>query len=457
MHADPQSSRANRPAAGRARVWRRILAAQESGLVLVIALAMLTLTLVGGDKAKPIRIDLRPGAEVTRDPDFFKVTTGDRTDLYARDSGWSLTQTKSGREFARPAAPDETPAGHPDLPVNPTYRQDHGQTVVELPSGRAWLPERTGWRYIEESDEVRYLIGTVVVNKFFDKENLVLLTTRASFFAVMAVGMTAIIVLAGIDLSIGSIYAVAAIIGALALQKLDPGVSAWISVPVGLLVCCAAGAILGAANGAMIVGLRLHPFIITLGTMAIYRGFVLLLTGGQTVSELPESIQRGFFKAEFAGVYPTLTVIMIVVALIGAFVMHKTVLGRRVYAIGGNETAAYYAGIPVGRVKLVVYTLGGLLAGLAACLEVGYNATASVGAGQGYELNVIAAAVIGGASLAGGRGSALGAVLGAILVSLIDNAMIILGISQNYNQIIMGAAIVVAVAVDQLKRRYLNA
>jgi ribose transport system permease protein len=144
---------------------------------------------------------------------------------------------------------------------------------------------------------------------------------------------------------------------------------------------------------------------------------------------------------------------MAAVTVAGIFVLNRTVLGRRIYAIGGNETAARYAGIPVGRVKVIVYTLMGLLAGLSACLYLGYLGAAETNAGNGYELKVIAAAVIGGASLSGGRGTALGAVLGALLIQLIDNGMLILNIDQNYNQIVMGAAIVVAVVLDQLKTR----
>jgi ribose/xylose/arabinose/galactoside ABC-type transport system permease subunit len=144
---------------------------------------------------------------------------------------------------------------------------------------------------------------------------------------------------------------------------------------------------------------------------------------------------------------------MLLVAGAGMFILARTVFGRRVYAIGGNETAAKYAGIPVARIKVLVFTLAGLLAGLSAAMYIGYFGAAESNAGAGYELKVIAAAVIGGASLSGGRGSAVGAVLGAIMVQLIDNGMIILGIDQSYNQIVMGTAIILAVAVDQAKLR----
>lgn len=291
------------------------------------------------------------------------------------------------------------------------------------------------------------------VNKFLDAQNLMQVANNASYIAVMAVGMTAIIALAGIDLSIGSIYALAALCGAFALRELERSAGLVVALPVGLLVCCLVGGAAGLANGAMIVGLRVHPFIITLGTMAIYRGVVFVLSRGQTVSGFPEALQRGFFKASILGVQPTPTLIMAAVTLAGWFVLSRMVLGRRVYAIGGNETAAKYAGVPVGRVKIIVYTLSGALAGIAACMYIGYFGAATSDAGSGYELRVIAAAVIGGASLSGGRGSALGAALGAIVIELINNGMIILSVDQRYNQIVMGAAIVIAVLVDQAKRR----
>lgn len=315
----------------------------------------------------------------------------------------------------------------------------------------------TPWRIRDGDDGGQVAFGTRTVNKFLDTENLVIVTTNASFIAIMAVGMTAIIVLAGIDLSIGSIYALAAIIGGMALRYLEtvsPGAGVWASVPVAIAVCCAVGAACGFANGFASVALRVHPFIITLGTMAIYRGLVFVITKGETVSGLPESVQKGFFKYQMAGVYPIPTIIMLFVALLGMFVLARTVFGRRIYAIGGNELAAKYAGIPVGRVKTIVYTLSGVLVGLSASIYLGYYGAAETNAGAGYELRVIAAAVIGGASLSGGRGSAIGAVLGAILVELINSGMVILGIDQSYNQIVMGLAIVIAVVVDQTKSRF---
>lgn len=340
-----------------------------------------------------------------------------------------------------------------EAPAGATTSLENETTLVisEGARPRTYVSEAP-WRE-RQADGKPVFFGTRTVNKFFETENLVNITTTASFIAVMAVGMTGIIVLAGIDLSIGSIYAIAAICGAMVLNQLPPTASAWLTAPAALLICCAVGMLAGGLNGAMSVGLRVHPFIITLGTMAIYRGIVFVSTGGQTISGLPESVQTSFFKAEYAGVYPIPTFIMLAVALAGMFILSRTVLGRRIYAIGGNETAAHYAGIPVGRTKIIVYAISGALAGLSAAMYMGYFGAAETNAGQGYELQVIAAAVIGGASLSGGRGSAIGAVLGAILVQLITNTMLILDIDQSYNQIVMGAAIIVAVVIDQTKSR----
>lgn len=292
------------------------------------------------------------------------------------------------------------------------------------------------------------------VNAFLNTRNLIQLANNASFIAVMAVGMTAVIVTAGIDLSVGSIYALAGIIAAMIIRHMPAETSALTGALALIGVACAIGAILGLLNGSMIVGLKLHPFIITLGTMSIFRGAAFLTTKGQTISGMPQDIQSGFFKQDFGlgVVHPMNTIIMLLITVLGWAVLKWTVFGRRVFAVGGNETAARYAGIPVGRIILLVYTLMGLLSGLSAAMAVGYFGSATTGAGQAYELRVIAAAVIGGASLAGGRGTAFGAVLGAIVIELINNAISILNIDNNYLLVVTGSAIIIAAAIDRIKQ-----
>jgi ribose transport system permease protein len=187
--------------------------------------------------------------------------------------------------------------------------------------------------------------------------------------------------------------------------------------------------------------------------MAIYRGVAFVITEGQSIGGFPDSFTRGGFKAEILGVNPVPMVVMLLVALAGAVVLSRTVFGRRTYAIGGNETAARYAGVPVGRVKVLWYLIAGVLTGLSAAIFLGYLGAASSDAGSGYELRVIAAAVVGGASLSGGRGSAIGAVLGALVIQLIENGILVLHINSNYTNIVIGLSIIVAVIVDQAKHR----
>lgn len=280
-------------------------------------------------------------------------------------------------------------------------------------------------------------------NKFLNAQNLAQLAKDTSFIAVMAVGATLVIISGGIDLSVGAIYALASVVGALVFQG---SASPW----PGALACLGAATACGLVNGGMIVALGVHPFIITLGTMAIFRGVAFVATKGQSIGEFPQSF-RDLVRYEVGNglsLFPL--AVMLVVMALGAIFLTRMAAGRRVYAIGGNELASRYSGIRVSGVKLGVYILSGLSAGIAALLSLGYYGAASSSDGSGYELNVIAASVVGGASLAGGKGSALGAVLGALIIQMISSGIVILGIDQNYSQIIIGAVVVLAVVLDQL-------
>ena len=291
-------------------------------------------------------------------------------------------------------------------------------------------------------------------NKFLRPQSLTQLAKDTSFTAIMAVGMTLVIVSGGIDLSVGAIYALASILGALVLQKFGPNgaltdASAWTSLPLGALACLAVGTLCGLCNGGMIVTLKVHPFIITLGTMAIFRGLAFVITTGQTVGDFPAAF-RDIVRWEVGnGLNFVPLAVMLVVTVIGGIYLSRLAAGRRIYAVGGNELASRYSGIRVGRVKLSVFIISGLTAGIAALLSLGYYGAATSSDGQGYELNVIAAAVVGGASLSGGKGSAFGAFLGALVIQMISTGIVILGINQNYSQIITGAVVVLAVVLDQ--------
>jgi ribose/xylose/arabinose/galactoside ABC-type transport system permease subunit len=271
----------------------------------------------------------------------------------------------------------------------------------------------------------------------------------------MAVGATFVIISGGIDLSVGSIYALCAVLAGLVFNRYGPDgpgstVSPWMSVPLGMLTCVGLACVCGLLNGGMIVALRVHPFIITLGTMAIFRGLAFVITKGQSIGGFPQSF-RDLVRFEVGEGLSLIPLgVMVVVAIIGALYLSRQTAGRRVYAIGGNELASRYSGIRVERVKLSVYIFSGLTAGIAALLSLGYYGGATSGDGQGYELNVIAAAVVGGASLSGGKGSAVGALLGALVIQMISSGIVILGIDQNYSQIIIGSVVIVAVLLDQM-------
>jgi len=297
------------------------------------------------------------------------------------------------------------------------------------------------------------------VNKFLRADNLDKLAKNTSFFAIMAIGVTLVIITGGIDLSIGSTYCLAAVGGAMFFRYFGPtgpgaGASpAWV-VPSGILVCLGIGLLCGLANGAMVVFLRVHPFIITLGTMAVYRGIAFVITKAQAYTSFPEAFTDGLIRREFgSNLYPVPMAIMLAVTILTAVYLSAMVGGRQIYAAGGNEEAARFSGLPVGWIKLKVYAISGLTAGIAAMIMLGYYGSASSDAGKGYELDVIAAAVVGGASLNGGRGTVLGALLGALIIQIINNGIIILQIDQNYSQIIIGVVIVLAVVFDQINAK----
>ena len=303
-------------------------------------------------------------------------------------------------------------------------------------------------------------------NKFLNAQNLAQLAKDTSFIAIMAVGATFVIIAGGIDLSVGAIYALASVLAALVFRVYGPdgshpGTPAWLSVPLGMLTCLGVALVCGVLNGSMIVALKVHPFIITLGTMAIFRGIAFVITKGQSIGVFPPAF-RDLIRWEVGeGLSLVPLGVMVLVAILGGVYLTRRAAGRRVYAIGGNELASRYSGIRVESVKLTVFIFSGLTAGVAALLSLGYYGGATSGDGQGYELNVIAAAVVGGASLSGGKGSALGALLGALIIQMISSGIVILGIDQNYSQIIIGAVVILAVVLDQVnnwlaKRRLLR-
>jgi ribose transport system permease protein len=290
------------------------------------------------------------------------------------------------------------------------------------------------------------------VSNFLNPSSLLDIATDASFFAIMAVGMTAVIVTAGIDLSIGSIYAICGISMAVVFQGMNAAhmTSPVMLVIVGLVTSLGVGTLCGLLNGLATRLLDVHPFIITLGTLWIFRGIALVVSKAQSIpiaDPVVNAVKSGLGLS--GGLHPIPLITMVLVGIGGSIYLLRTPMGRRIFAVGGNIEASRYAGLPVTPIIVGVYVLTGLVAGLAAFVGASYYGAASAADADGYELYVIASAVVGGASLTGGKGSALGAVLGAILIVMFRHSISILHLDTNYEKIIIGAAIVVAVVLDR--------
>jgi ribose/xylose/arabinose/galactoside ABC-type transport system permease subunit len=288
-----------------------------------------------------------------------------------------------------------------------------------------------------------------VVNNFLNSNTLVQIATDASFFAVMAVGATFVIISGGIDLSVGSIYALAGVTMALALRTLGP-LSDPVAVAAGLAICLAVGLACGALNGAMAVSLPVHPFVITLGTMWILRGLAFVTSHAESILVPPALTAVAKASLGLAeSLYPVPMLVMLATAALGSVYLGRTVMGRHIFALGGNPEASRFAGLRLGRIQMGVFVVSGLAAGLAAFLGASFYGSASCGDAAGYELYVIASAVVGGASLTGGKGSAVSAMLGALLIVMIRQSIRTLRLDQNYEWIVIGCAIIIAVVLDQ--------
>jgi ribose/xylose/arabinose/galactoside ABC-type transport system permease subunit len=282
--------------------------------------------------------------------------------------------------------------------------------------------------------------------------------------------VTFVIIAGGIDISVGAIFALSALCTAKVLQNFSEDAGALMTIPTALAIACGIGLACGLLNGLLVVLLRVHPFIVTLGTMGIFRGACNVWVTNPTIKTLPApgktlpmSFTDNFMMVELPrdwlklqGIQPMPIIVALACVIAGWFYLSLMVAGRENYAVGGNEEAARFSGLAVGRIKLRVYALCGLAAGIAGWVSVGYFGSASTATGQGYELTVIAAAVVGGASLTGGRGTALGALLGALVIKLIENGILILHLNRDYSSIIIGTAIIVAVAADQFSEYLRN-
>ena len=290
------------------------------------------------------------------------------------------------------------------------------------------------------------IIAVVSRGNSINPRNLILIVKQASINGILSVGLTFVIISGGIDLSVGSILAVS---GVVASMFAHPG-EYHLIIPI--LLAVGIGLALGCVNGLVVAFGRIPPFIVTLGMLTMGRGLALILSGGSPIYNLSkefEALAGGFFpSATFAYRAPILSVYYLVVVLVGAFLLTRTVFGRHVYAVGGNEMSARVSGIHVEAVKVSVYAISGILAGFAGLLLASRIVSGNPNSGTGYELDAIAAVTIGGVSMSGGAGRWYGAVVGTLFIAVMGNGLDLLGMQSHLQLVIKGAIIVLAVLYD---------
>ncbi len=282
-------------------------------------------------------------------------------------------------------------------------------------------------------------------DNFLSAYNLSVVVRQAAFVGLVALGQTLVLLVGGIDLSVGAGAGLSSIIGAIALTQW--GVPPWLVIPftMGFGFC------LGAINGVFVAWLRLNPFIVTLATWEIFAGMTLVITKGYPIRPLGESFTI-YGKGEPFGI-PVPVLIFVAVALVLIWMLTQTRFGRNIFAVGGNRDAAILAGIPARRVEFIAFGLSGMLASMAGILFASRMDAAQPSVGEGWLMGAITAAILGGTSLRGGQGSIVGTVMGALLLTVLANGTVLMNVSGFWQRVIVGAVVLIAVLVDLLRRR----
>ena len=308
---------------------------------------------------------------------------------------------------------------------------------------------------------VLVIIFASLSDSFLTTTNLVTMTKHVAYNALLSLGMLLVILTGGIDLSIGSIVGLSGVVAGVMLKGMHLSVldvNAYPSVLVVVIVALLLGTAVGAVNGLVITRFRVAPFIATLGTLYMARGAALLISKGATYPDLAGEKAFGNTGFSFLGVsrplgLPTAVWLMIIFTAVVALVIARAPFGRWLYAVGGNERAAELSGVPVKHVKMRVYMVSGCLAALAGLIIASELTAAAPAAGETYEMNAIAAVVIGGASLAGGRGDVKGALIGAFVIGFLNDGLVLVGVSSFWQTFLKGLVIVLAVMLDQGQQR----
>lgn len=324
---------------------------------------------------------------------------------------------------------------------------------TKIETRKSGISSIAGW--IGQVDEIGVLGALIVISllltifteHFADMTNILQVIRQASYVGMMAVGMVFVMSGGDIDLSVGAMYNLATIVMAFAYQK---GLPFELVLLIGLLT----GVTCGLLNGGLSVVLKIPTIIVTLGTMTIYRGFSLVISNATTIAGFPkENWFFNIFGAKFFGPVPGSIVLMFIVGVVGYILYSKTAFGRQVCAIGANRQAARYSGIQVDRIRLLTMTLSGVICAVAATGLLAFLKAADPSVGSGSEMLVISSAIIGGTSLAGGSGSVIGAIIGALIIAIIRNGLVLLGVSIYWQGVVTGAVIIAAVTLDYIIKR----
>ena len=309
----------------------------------------------------------------------------------------------------------------------------------------AWLVSRQAF-WVTVAVALACIGLSILTNTFATERNLFNVTRNFAFVGIVALGMTTVIITRGIDLSVGSTVVMSAIVTGVVMAA---GYPIWVAVALAI----GSALLIGLVNGLLIAVLGMPPFVVTLGMLSVARSLAMVLSNNKMIYEFgPDHAKLLWLGGGSAFGVANPVIALIVMALVLGFALRWTQWGRHIIAIGGNEQAAILTGVPVTRLKISVYMVSALTAGVTGVLEVGWLGGVTTNLGQGMELSVIAAAVIGGANLAGGVGTAFGAVVGAALIEVIRNSLILLGISTFWQGTFVGSFIVIAVALDRLRQ-----
>jgi len=280
---------------------------------------------------------------------------------------------------------------------------------------------------------------------FLSTQNITNILRQSGFILIPAIGMTLVLIAGGLDLSVGSVLGLGSFAVGFCMVKLNLPI--WLSIIAAIL----AGIVIGLINGKIIVKFNIPPIIMTLGMMYMARGLIYVSTKGLPIYPLPKQFQAIEQNAVF--VLPTIVIICVILCIIFHVVLTRTTFGRSVYAIGGNPEAAKLSGINIDNVKMMVYAISGMMAAIAGIIMASRLGSAQPNTGETYEMNVIAACIIGGTSTFGGRGTILGTTVGALLMSMLANSMTLMKVDVYYQKLVIGAVLVIAVIIDQYKRK----